>query len=425
MSAPPEAESPSIPGHSRAVAFGVTWLAYATFYLGRKGLSVVKTSVTADLGEASLYGVETALLVAYAIGQYVNGYLGDMIGGRRLLVAGLVVSAAACVAFGLSSAWPVFLVLFAINGFAQSAGWPGCNKAMSEWTTPADRGRVMGVWSTCYQVGPIIATALAARLMVGFGWRGAFVGPAVVLVLVAVLVTTTLKRGPHAAKTVAASSSEADRTAFADERRNRVADQKKLLQNPIIYFYGAAYFSIKLVRYSLFFWLPTYLEHVLHYDKSTASYLSTSFDIGGLFGTILLGFLSDRMRSVPRAGIALVSLVMLAGALALYARFGSLSMPLNFGLMALVGLLLYGPDSIISGAAAQDAGGKHAASLAAGLINGIGSMGAIFQEAAMRTMSSRFGWASIFQLFIWLALASALCLVPTILPKRRTAEAVA
>ena len=138
-----------------------------------------------------------------------------------------------------------------------------------------------------------------------------------------------------------------------------------------------------------------------------------------LFGTILLGFVSDRLRTVPRAAIALVSLVLLAGALSLYARYGGISMSLNFGLMALVGLLLYGPDSILSGAAAQDAGGKHAASLAAGLINGIGSMGAIFQETAMRTMSSHFGWESIFQLFVWLALASALCLVPTILPKRR------
>ena len=43
----------------------------------------------------------------------------------------------------------------------------------------------------------------------------------------------------------------------------------------------------------------------------------------------------------------------------------------------LIGLLLFGPDSIISGTAAIDFGTKQGASTAAGIINGMGSVGAI------------------------------------------------
>ena len=40
------------------------------------------------------------------------------------------------------------------------------------------RGRIMGLWSTCYQVGGIAATAFATWLLVHYGWRTAFLGPA-------------------------------------------------------------------------------------------------------------------------------------------------------------------------------------------------------------------------------------------------------
>jgi sugar phosphate permease len=60
--------------------------------------------------------------------------------------------------------------------------------------------------------------------------------------------------------------------------------------------------------------------------------------------------------------------------------------------MALVGFCLFGPDTLISGAAAQDIGGKHDVAKAAGFINGFGSTGAVFQGLVTSGMStSRFG----------------------------------
>lgn len=409
------AEPPvTIPKGPRALAFGVSWMSYATYYFGRKGVGVVKTSITAELGERALYGVETALLVAYALGQYVNGFLGDRLGARTLIAVGLCLSAVSCFAFGLSSLGIAFIVAYFVNGIAQSTGWPGNAKAMSEWTTSRDRGRVMGLWSTCYQAGGIIAAAACTRLAQAFGWRWAFFGPAIALPVVAVLVYLLLRPGPNRAGASATPGEEPSAAERERLSRERALEQKRLVRSPLLYSYGASYFCIKLVRYSLLFWLPLYLERQLGYSKTQAGYLSTSFEVGGLAGTILLGYLSDRMRDLPRAGIALVSLVGLAGALALYGQVGGTSMVVNFTVMALVGLLLFGPDSLLSGAAAQDAGGKHGAALAAGMINGLGSLGAILQEAVTRGVSSRWGWGALFHVFVGLALAAALCLVPAI-----------
>lgn len=404
---------------ARGAAFAITWLSYATYYLGRKGVGVVRTSVTDELGPRALHGVETALLAAYALGQYVNGFLGDRLGPRRLVALGMLVSAASCAAFaaapsgtlaGLPLAWLVFVGAYAVNGVAQASGWPGNVKAMADWTTPAERGRVMGVWSTCYQVGGIVATAVAARAASALGWRAAFWVPALAMAAVALVVWAFLRPGPHAAEQ---APPEAPERAAALAAERRVA-QRALLRSPLLYSYGAAYFCIKLVRYSLLFWLPLYLEQVLHYEKDTARYLSTSFEVGGLVGTILLGWASDRASRLPRAAIALASLVGLGGALVLYARLGERGPITNFAVMALVGLLLFGPDALLSGAAAQDAGGKHGAALAAGMVNGIGSLGAILQELVTRGVSARWGWDALFRVFVALAFVAALCLVPAL-----------
>ncbi len=413
MSDPEAPQTASIPAGPRALAFGLTWTAYATYYLGRKGVGVVKTRVTDELGSRALVGVETALLASYALGQYVSGFVGDRVGARRLVSLGLVASALTCFAFGASSAGGAFVAAYAVNGLAQATGWPGNVKAMAEWTTPADRGRVMGLWSTCYQAGGVLATVVCARAAAAWGWRAAFWLPAFVMVFVALLVGAFLRPGPRSKELSRSPLPDArDRSSREPLDAEARAARAAVLRSPLVYSYGAAYFCIKLVRYSLLFWLPFYLERALGHDKTTAAYLSTGFEVGGLAGAIGLGWLSDRLTRVPRATVSAAALVGLAGALWLFGAAAGASPTACFASLALVGALLFGPDSLLSGAAAQDAGGPHGAALAAGLVNGIGSLGAILQEGVTRGVSSRWGWEALFRVFVGLALAAALCLAP-------------
>jgi OPA family glycerol-3-phosphate transporter-like MFS transporter len=395
----------------RALAYALTWTSYASYYLARKGLPVAKVTIEKTLGEASLRGVETAYLAAYAAGQYVNGWLGDRIGARRLIGAGMLLSAAACVAFGASTTAGVFLVAWVVNGLAQSTGWPGNIKAMAEWTPPESRGAVMGVWSTCYQVGGIVATSIAVRFLVAWGRPWAFYGPAVIMAAVGVAVLLLLGKGPLAPAKVARGGES------PELRAARVA----LLKSPIVASLGLSYFCMKLIRYAILFSAPKYLATELHYDAKLAADVSTAFEWGGVLGAVGIGLLSDRLRRVPRAAIAAACLVGLGGAFALYMRAGS-GVGANVAGLALLGFLLFGPDALVSGAAAQDAGGPHSAALAAGLVNGLGSLGAIFQEAVLRGVSARWGWPGVFELFGALSVLGAVNLIPAVVIARRSAR---
>ena len=65
-------------------------------------------------------------------------------------------------------------------------------------------------------------------------------------------------------------------------------------------------------------------------------------------------------------------------------------------LLFAIGFLLYGPDSLLSGAAAVDFGTKKGASTASGFINGMGAIGAILGGALPGVIATRWGWEPLF-----------------------------
>src|ERR1035438_10301402 len=199
-------------------------------------------------------------------------------------------------------------------------------------------------------------------------------------------------------------------------------ERRAVALSATVWWYGRSYFFIKLIRYSLLFWLPYYLETVLQYGAGEAGYFSTSFEIGGVCGTMALGALSDRLRGVPRSVLCAASLLGLAAALFAYTKVGGSSHAANFAVMALVGALLYGPDALLSGAAAQDLGGRQAAALAIGMINGLGSVGAVSQEFITRGVSHAFGWNAVFYVLLVSAVAAAALLAPTFRTPPKRAE---
>jgi sugar phosphate permease len=391
---------------TRRGVFALTWLAYATYYLCRKGFPVTKTRLASEfhLSVPALAAIDTGYLTAYALGLFASGLACDVVGSRRLLGAGMLLAAGATALFGLGSGGTVFAVAVALNGLFQSTGWPGTVKAMTPWYAAAERGKVMGLWSTCYQVGGLAATALAAALLTHWGWRSAFLVPAAFTAAVGVAVALLLKQPSGQAVSA--------RSGLWPE-----AASLRALASPLLWNLGAAYFCLKLIRYSLLFWLPFYLHRQLGYSEGAAPLMSLSFEVGGVVGAISAGALSDHF--VGRRGTVLVLMSLgLAGAFCLYNGVAAVGPWANFTAMALVGFMLFGPDALVSSTAAQDLGGTAASGTTAGVINGVGSLGAIAQGATTAFVAARWGWPALFQVFIALAVLCALILTPFALRER-------
>jgi sugar phosphate permease len=405
--------------------FAFTWTAYASIYLNRKNLSVVKDSLVEEHGltNAQLGAIDTGYLVAYSIGQFTSGFLGDRIGGKRLVGIGLIATAALNMAFGAGQSFLFFLIPWVLNGFAQSTGWPGCAKTFSRWFARGERGTVMGIWLTCYQVGPLVATLLATWLMVAYGWEMAFFGPALLVAGFGLLFLKSQPRSPeqvglpHVEQYYSEVSDDHEKQGeeSGDEEADSEVDSEEgpsnlrlVLTSRPIWTLGLSYVVLKFVRYSLLFWLPLYMTQSLGYRRGEAGYTSVAFDVAGILGVILAGVVSDRVFKSRRAPVVVIMMAALAVATYAFPHFSALGRMENIIAIGVIGFLLYGPDSITAGVAAVDFGKTKAASLAAGFVNGVGSIGGALSGVVVGYVSQQYGWDGVFSLFAPLCAAGAL-----------------
>lgn len=368
--------------------FSITWLAYAGFYLTRKAFSVAKNELkrpeVLGLTKIDMSWMDGYYSAAYALGQFFWGTLGDRLGTRRVVLFGMMASVITCFAMGLTGTVFWMGVLFTLQGLWQSSGWAPLSKNMSEFFSQRERGSIMGFWCTNYALGGFFAALIAGFAAQHWGWRGAFIVPALGLLVVWILFYFFQRNQPedvglpsievyHGDSPDSATRTSTESTAVLPSPPTWETI-RMVLSIPMVWVLAISYFLIKPTRYLFLFWSPVYISERLGTNTATSGSLSSLFDLGGPLGSLLGGLISDRLFSSKRIPISVLALFALA-ALVIALPFLPFSHVGMGAAMFAVGFLIFIPDSLISGTAALDFGTKRGASTANGLINGTGSIG--------------------------------------------------
>ena len=372
--------------------FTATWLAYAGYYFCRKPFYVVKADMSGALGLSTIQlgHLGTVYLAAYAAGQFSSAYFGRKLGPKLLLILGMGISAACNFVFGAANGFWTLMLFLAINGLAQGTGWPGCIGSLAFWFRREQRGSILGFWSTCYQLGSLISTSFAAYMLGRAGWRWSYFGSALVLLVIWAVVLLLHPNRPESVG-LPPLSDEAESTApnGEAEKVQGLGWTADVIRS--ILTMGVIYFTIKFLRYALWSWAPFFLRQNFGLSGDRAGYLSTIFELCGFFGVIASGVASDKLFHGRRAFIVFAMLAMMTLSFVLMATLGATSVVFFTVSMGLAGFMLFGPDALLSGVGAIDVGSKRGALAAAGIINGMGSIGPIFQEEIIGWMYKAFG----------------------------------
>jgi len=395
--------------HWQIKIFSATWLAYVGYYFTRKAFYVVKSPLADSLNFTALdlAHLGTAYLVFYMVGQYSSAFFGRKLGPKLLLLLGMGISLISNFVFGISNSfWTIFLFL-SLNGLAQGTGWPGCIGSLAFWFKREKRGTILGFWSTCYQVGSVISTSFAAYMLGEYGWRWSFFGASIVLLIIWFVV---LFMHPNRPEDVGLEPIEDEdlNCKLEDDNSQKLGWSKDVWVTVITM--GLIYFTIKFLRYALWSWVPFFFNKNFAMDVSDAGYLSVVFDIAGFAGVLFAGFVSDKLFKGKRSLISAIMLSLMAVAFILMYVKGESSLLFFTISMGIAGFMLYGPDSLISGVGAIDVGSKRGALTAAGIINGTGSIGPIFQEEIIGWLYTKYDQelTPILILLVSIAMLSAL-----------------
>lgn len=167
---------------------GSLLVTYALYYLGRVNISVVLPALALDLGvsRAEVGALGTVFFWVYGIFHFISGEIGSHVSPFRLVSLGLLASAIVNLVFAFQSSLIVMLILWGLNGVAQSGGWSPMFRILAERLDRSHIKRVSTIMPFSYVMGTAITWVLIGAAATGENWRIAFWLPGIILLLVLV-----------------------------------------------------------------------------------------------------------------------------------------------------------------------------------------------------------------------------------------------
>jgi sugar phosphate permease len=188
---------------------------------------------------------------------------------------------------------------------------------------------------------------------------------------------------------------------------------------PMVAQYAIAFGFFKLTNYVLFFWLPYFLGK--NFDPVSANLIASLYSVGMMPGGIIVGYVSDLFGG-RRAAVIGTFMCCLIVFLSVFASKSESLHPIALLIMlACMGILVGGPNNIITSAVAADLashpsvrGNNKSLGTVTGLINGTGAITASIGLLAVGPLQESFGWGSVWVFLIACTGTGTLLMTPKI-----------
>lgn len=359
-------------------SFLAATLGYSLYYVCRTSLNVMKKPIidSGVLDAADLGVIGSALLFAYAIGKFVNGFVCDYCNIKRFMATGLIVSLVANLGMGLcgmvasliptSVIFVCFAILWGINGWVQSMGAPPAIISLSRWFPLSRRGTFYGIFSASHNIGEFLSFLFVGLIVSVSGWQWGFVGSAAAGVVGVVLILcfmhdTPESKGLPSIEQIAGESQKR-------EQCESVGDiQRRVIRMPAVWILAAASAFMYMSRYAINGWGVLYLQEVKGMSDGMAVSIISINALFGVAGTVLSGWFSDSLFGGDRKWPALIFGVLNSVALALF-LYGGDAVWVNVVAMVLFGVAIGVLICFLGGLMAVDIVPRKATGAALGIV---------------------------------------------------------
>ena len=376
---------------------------YFMSYVSRINLSAVFVAVT-ESGYAAKEAVALALTVCsvtYGAGQLVSGFLGDKFKPHNLIFTGFIITALMNMAVGTIGGNSVVL-LWAVNGFAQSLMWPPLVKIMSEKLCEDDykKAVVKVSWgSSCgtiavYLLAPIIIKTLTVRFV--------FVISSVLAVVMSIVVKAAFDKN---------ALFKVDNIIKGKVRVSEAGETKVFSKSAaaLLALLMLAILCQGALRDGVTNWTPTYISEIFNLDSSLSILTSVILPI---FSVISFTFVSYINRKFVKNELVCAGVVFGIGAIsgALLLLIGGKSVVAALVLLALLVGSMHGVNLILVCMTPAYFARYGKVSFVSGLINSSTYVGAAVSTYGIALFTESFGWNKTVVLWVGIALVgTAIC----------------
>ena len=249
--------------------------AYMITYLGRNVLSAVSPQLIEEgVFDTVFVGtLSSAFFVTYAVGQLVNGIIGEKLRADFMIGFGLIV-AGVCLGAFVFAAGNLYLVcgVYGLIGFALSMIFAPMVKVTAENLKAEHASRCL----VSLEMGALLGAPLAGLIAALVSWKWSFIAGGVVLAAMGVCILVVF--GALRKKGILQYTSPV--------RPKGGGKIGLLIKNGIIRFSFVAILT-GVVRTAVVFWIPTYLSQYLQFSAEMAASIFTVVTLLASFSSVL------------------------------------------------------------------------------------------------------------------------------------------
>jgi MFS transporter, OPA family, glycerol-3-phosphate transporter len=393
--------------------FAGIFVGYAAFYLVRNNFALALPSILKahpEFTKVQLGWAMTGLSVAYGISKFIMGSVSDRSNPRWFMALGLLLTSGVTFAFGtvpaIYDSLALIIVLQALNGWFNGMGWPPCGKTMVHWWSTKERGKIVAAWNAAHNVGGALVAVFATWAVVRFGdWGATFYFNAAIAAGVAGLILLLLRDTPQSCGLPAIENHKDDYPPnySADHERTftfREIFVSHVLNNKFLWAIAIANAFVYFVRFGVVNWIPTYLQTAKGFNFKESGFAWTAFELAGIPGTLLCGWISDRVFKARRAPATILFMGLTLVGLLIYRWNDTGPYWIDVAALIMIGFFIYGPIMMI-GLHALDLVPKKAAGTAAGFTGFFGYfLGSAPSGAGVGWIAHTWGWDGVFSTMI-------------------------
>ena len=400
--------------------FFTIWVTYMIYYIGRTNISIAKPFIMDEYGiSATVMGlIGSTFFLAYAFGQFVNGFLGDKVGARRFITIGLIISSVINIFMGgaFELIWVAFL-LWGLNGYFQSMGWAPSVKTIANWHPAEERGKWSSRLATSYLLGGVVSWIIAIFITenLSLNWRFSFITPGIIMLLMSIHFFIRCRNAPEECGLPTIEEEFEGKMELGDCREDEFAGfkytAKTVLFTKTVLFASFGLFCLNMVRYGLTDWLPYLLSPEVTGADKFAVWKSIFYPIGGTIGVLVGAWISDKYAGKRRMPVICAFFILLSLILLIYTLLPPLDIVFGIPVLILIGLLNFAPHALLVSTIPMEFGTRKAASAATGFIDGWGYIGAAITTFTSGALIDAAGSWAAFLLWIIVALIGGLVLL--------------
>ncbi len=374
--------------------FILCWCAYAGAYLCRSNLSIALPGMMSDQGwskiDVGLFG--TAFFWAYAIGQLINGTIGDKVKSRPFIFVGLCVSSLANLAVGFSSNTYTIIFLWCINGFFLSTLWGPIVKTMSLWYTPQERAKKAVILSCSMIGGYFLAWGVVGQIIVHLSWRWAFWIPAAIVFAFSLVWLAKMRNCPEE---VGLNRVDESLGTSVEKMEQDVDASKisfvKVIVDTRLWLVALTCIAQGIVKDGIALWAPTFLGDTHKLGQSAVSLFSLAIPLMSLFGILGAGWLNSKYPGNERKSVIILISAAAVSSLLLYLFFHANAI-ITITLLSLTIALMYGANTILLTFIPLKYEKYGKVSSAVGFLDFTAYLGAAAAGILIGLISDRIGW---------------------------------